>query len=405
MSFKSKICEICGEWINSPEEGKEFRCNECIEEYGYDEDELDFTSLIKTVNHGKQIEMFLEEIDKAYIIKLSDNKNFITRLKKEFNTKLEDGYPSPQLICQTIQTWKNDCRNEQIDLTNMNNVNMVINTIFKNIEGYRAKTIAEMERDILYRPSTKNDYDYFLDEPYEWTSKSVELDDKTNTSNESKDKPTKVNDEDFDYDEEFEIKKGNRRMPMSEDFMKNKCVDAEFYGKLQLGSKECKEGIKIKGKTIKERYIEDMNVSQFAKEFGVSRPTFYKKVKYLEDKGIVEKIVKDGDSIYKLPIFQEDNYTLIAYNTLTELTNVFNSDAVKIYMVCNAFCNSKSKRAIQTREQFLEQLGYKPTRKLLQKVDDIVKALSKSEFIEVVKAEEIKVSKKKSIRYTIRVKR
>lgn len=147
-----------------------------------------------------------------------------------------------------------------------------------------------------------------------------------------------------------------------------------------------------------------MNISQFAKEFGVSRPTFYKKVEVLEKQGIVKKIEKDGDTIYKLPIFKDEHYTLISYNTLTELTNVFNSDTIKIYMICNVFCNSKSKREIQTREQFLEQLGYEPTRKLIQKVDDIVKALSKSELIEVIKAEEVKVNKKKSIRYTIRVK-
>lgn len=35
-------------------------------------------------------------------------------------------------------------------------------------------------------------------------------------------------------------------MPMTKEFMKNKCVDAEFYGKSQLGSKECEEGIKVK---------------------------------------------------------------------------------------------------------------------------------------------------------------
>lgn len=175
MNFKSKMCDKCGEWVNSGEEGKGFRCNECIEEYGYEEDELDFTYLVKKVNHNKQIEMFLEEIDRAYVNELSTNKNFITRLKKEFNTKLEDGYPSPQLLYQTIQTWKYDCREGKIDLANMDNVNMVINTIFKNIEGYRAKTIANMKDDIIYRPSTKNDYGYFLDEPYEWTSKSVEV--------------------------------------------------------------------------------------------------------------------------------------------------------------------------------------------------------------------------------------
>lgn len=55
-----------------------------------------------------------------------------------------------------------------------------------------------------------------------------------------------------------ELTQGKRKIPMSEEFMTNKKVDAEFYGKLQLGS--------FRKQNQKERYIEDMNVAQWVKD-------------------------------------------------------------------------------------------------------------------------------------------
>lgn len=182
-----------------------------------------------------------------------------------------------------------------------------------------------------------------------------------------------------------ELLQGKRRIPMNDEFMKNKSVDAEFYGKLQLSS--------YRKRNQKERYIDNLDVSQWVKDYGLSRKTFYQKMKILSQHGVVKTIEKDGKKIYKLPI-TKGHYTLIEYDTLSFLTSGLNSDAIKVYMVCKVYCENYGKLAF-TREQFLEKLGYSPTKTLLARLDNIMKLLIKSELIQVEKIEETIVNKKK----------
>lgn len=194
-----------------------------------------------------------------------------------------------------------------------------------------------------------------------------------------------------------ELTHGKRRMPMNEDFMTNKKVDAEFYGKLQLSS--------FRKQNQKERYIEDMNVAQWVKDFGLtSRATFYRKIKPLVESGVVlETKNEDGGKIYKLPI-TKGHYTLIEYENLRMLTNAYNSDSIKVYMLCKVFSENYGRLTL-SREQILERIGLNPTRKLLVKIDDIMNALEGGGFIIINKREEIKEGKSKKVKYTISLKR
>ena len=201
---------------------------------------------------------------------------------------------------------------------------------------------------------------------------------------------------DKDLQQVEELTQGKRRMPMSEEFMTNKKVDAEFYGKLQLSS--------FRKQNQKERYIEDMNVAQWVKDFGLtSRATFYRKIKPLVESGVVKETKnEDGGKIYTLPI-TKGHYTLIEYDTLRMLTNAYNSDSIKVFMLCKVFNENYGKMTL-TREQILERIGQEPTRKLLVKIDDIMKALEGGGFITVDKREEIKEGKSKKVKYTVSLK-
>lgn len=189
---------------------------------------------------------------------------------------------------------------------------------------------------------------------------------------------------------------GKRRMPMNQCFMTNKKVDAEFYGKLQLSS--------YRKQNQKERYIEDMNVAQWVKDFGLtSRTTFYRKIKPLVESGVVKETTGlNGGKIYKLPV-TKGHYTLVEYDVLRMLTNAYNSDSIKVFMLCKVFHENYGKMTL-TREQILERIGQEPTRKLLVKVDDIMKALEGGGFINIDKVEEVKEGRSKRIKYTVSLK-
>ena len=123
-------------------------------------------------------------------------------------------------------------------------------------------------------------------------------------------------------------------------------------------------------------------------------------MKILSEHGVVKTIEENGKKIYKLPI-TKGHYTLIEYDTLSFLTSGLNSDAIKVYMICKVYCENYGK-LVFTREQFLEKLGYSPTKTLLARLDNIMKLLTKSELIKVEKIEETIVNKKKKTnRYTV----
>ena len=72
-------------------------------------------------------------------------------------------------------------------------------------------------------------------------------------------------------------------------------------------------------------------------------------------------------------------------------------------MLCKVFHENYGKMTL-TREQILERIGQEPTRKLLVKVDDIMKALEGGGFINIDKVEEVKEGRSKRIKYTVSLK-
>lgn len=192
---------------------------------------------------------------------------------------------------------------------------------------------------------------------------------------------------------------GKRRMPMDDIFMKDAKCDARFYAQLQIKS----DRINLNGREEQERYIKDLNVSKLAKEFNVTRPTFYTKLNKLIKNGFLIKENENGEVIYKL-IITKGYYTLPSYSALKNMVSWANSDTIKTYLVCISY-HKKYGQARLNQHQLLEQLGYPITRKYLTKIDDMIQELQEHEFIKVIEEKVIKIDGKKVKRYYISIQR
>lgn len=128
----------------------------------------------------------------------------------------------------------------------------------------------------------------------------------------------------------METKMGKRRFPKSEHFLKHKDIDAQVYSILQCYSK--------RNPDKKERYIYDKNINRtlFAKELGITRPTFINKLNNLKKNNlIIEKEDEDKNKFYILPC---DGYgVLIDWEVLKYLIGRTNSNTLKTYIVLKYF--------------------------------------------------------------------
>ncbi|MGL6107648.1 hypothetical protein [Romboutsia sp.] len=325
--------------------------------------DVDITSII---NQNKHLETFLKIVDDTYSReKLSTNTRFITRLKKEFNTKLDGGYPSSQLLNNTMQTWKYDTNDGEINLDNMTSTNIVINTIFKNIEGYRSKTISDMKSDINYYGGRGIDYEYFLDDPFKWTYNKVEKIKVNNVSSEGIEKPTKVNE--YEYKpRRFPTTINNEEIDDEGEFIMNS-IDLLKKGKMNYIAfgylQSISDGDKNDYDKFRKVYIKYINNSTMAKECkGISRNTVNKALLRLESLGLLSRdTFKDDNGEYKKLYNLDGNYEILDFGQkpIQKLVTCIKSEGLALFLIIRKYCRMYNNgKCTLTQEQLFEKLGY-----------------------------------------------
>ena len=144
----------------------------------------------------------------------------------------------------------------------------------------------------------------------------------------------------------------NRRIPMEEEFMKDKMISDLLYSMLQSYSNWNKEE--------NHRYIPKKIIkkSKWAKALGISRPTLDKRIgKLLEKEYLVDK-----EDYYILPN-KGEYYFLVPVETLNYLINTANHNVIKIYCHLGLLYKFYGDKAYYTQSKLLEVIGYDKTDK------------------------------------------
>ena len=144
----------------------------------------------------------------------------------------------------------------------------------------------------------------------------------------------------------------NRRIPMEEEFMKDKMISDLLYSMLQSYSNWNKEE--------NHRYIPKKIIkkSKWAKALGISRPTLDKRiVKLLEKEYLIDK-----EDYYILPN-KGEYYFLVPVETLNYLINTANHNVIKIYCHLGLLYKFYGDKAYYTQSKLLEVIGYDKTDK------------------------------------------
>ena len=144
----------------------------------------------------------------------------------------------------------------------------------------------------------------------------------------------------------------NRRIPMEEEFMKDKMISDLLYSMLQSYSNWNKEE--------NHRYIPKKIIkkSKWAKALGISRPTLDKRIgKLLEKEYLIDK-----EDYYILPN-KGEYYFLVPVETLNYLINTANHNVIKIYCHLGLLYKFYGDKAYYTQSKLLEVIGYDKTDK------------------------------------------
>ena len=144
----------------------------------------------------------------------------------------------------------------------------------------------------------------------------------------------------------------NRRIPMEEEFMKDKMISDLLYSILQSYSNWNKEE--------NHRYIPKKIIkkSKWAKALGISRPTLDKRIgKLLEKEYLIDK-----EDYYILPN-KGEYYFLVPVETLNYLINTANHNVIKIYCHLGLLYKFYGDKAYYTQSKLLEVIGYDKTDK------------------------------------------
>ena len=144
----------------------------------------------------------------------------------------------------------------------------------------------------------------------------------------------------------------NRRIPMEEEFMKDKMISDLLYSMLQSYSNWNKEE--------NHRYIPKKIIkkSKWAKALGISRPTLDKRIgKLLEKEYLIDK-----EEYYILPN-KGEYYFLVPVETLNYLINTANHNVIKIYCHLGLLYKFYGDKAYYTQSKLLEVIGYDKTDK------------------------------------------
>lgn len=170
--------------------------------------------------------------------------------------------------------------------------------------------------------------------------------------------------------------KDSRIIPTTTELLGDKKFNIGIYTKMQIESRH--NDIDI------HRYIYDyeINVSQWAEELKLSRPTFNKGLKYLIETGIIKKFETEENHGYKI-CNRFDKYLLFDRSFLKSLLNVGSNNLIKVYFVYYKYSMVYGSCRL-TQESILKEIGYSGISKDNKKmIKDINLVLEKLGLIEV----------------------
>ena len=170
--------------------------------------------------------------------------------------------------------------------------------------------------------------------------------------------------------------KDSRIIPTTNELLGDKKINIGIYTKIQIESRHNDMDI--------HRYIYDyeINVSQWAKELNLSRPTFNKGLKYLVETGILKKFDTEERQGYKV-CNRFKGFLLFDREFLRALLNVGANNLIKVYFVYYKYSMFYGSCRL-TQEKILKEIGYSGISKDNKKmIKDINLDLEKLGLIEV----------------------
>lgn len=169
----------------------------------------------------------------------------------------------------------------------------------------------------------------------------------------------------------YDVKvKNSRIVPTEGKYLSDKKFSIEVYLKFQVESNG--------GNNTNEnhRYIkkENVNISRFAREIGVSRMTFQKQLNYLKE---IKLIKKTRDNQYYKIKNNFEKYILLDINFINELLNVGAKNLIKTYVLYYSFsmyCGNYYRQKSDT----LRMIGLSPVennKTMIKRINDILEEL------------------------------
>lgn len=170
--------------------------------------------------------------------------------------------------------------------------------------------------------------------------------------------------------------KNSRIIPTTKEILEDKKLSIGIYTKLQIESRHNDVDI--------HRYIygDEINVTQWAKELKLSRPTFNKGLKYLIETGIIRRFEIEGRKGYKI-CNKFEKFLLFDREFLNALLNIGSNNLIKVYFVYYKYSMVYGSCKL-TQENILKEIGYSSVSENNKRmVKDINLALEKLGLIEI----------------------
>lgn len=166
--------------------------------------------------------------------------------------------------------------------------------------------------------------------------------------------------------------KNSRIVPTEEKYLSDKKFSMEVYLKFQAESN---------GGGENHRYIkkENVNISRFAREVGVSRITFKKQLNYLKE---IKLIKETRDNQYYKIKNNFEKYILLDVNFINELLNVGEKNLLKTYVLYYSFsmyCGNYNRQKSDT----LRMIGLSPVENNKGMIKSINDKLKELELIDI----------------------
>lgn len=147
----------------------------------------------------------------------------------------------------------------------------------------------------------------------------------------------------------MQIESNSRQMPKTKEICSDKKYSDVVYGWFQSESERTSTGIRFVNK-------KNVNYSQIAKKVNLSRQTVSKRIKNLEEMGLIYE--NESKNRYELHLLSNVDASLIPKRTLEFLINSQSENGINIYIyLLNRYWANNEKPYIFTLEQIKSFIG------------------------------------------------